>query len=113
MTFEYFNLTKCFKVWNIYFFMVEGIMSLDKVFSENYSLDKGVLNALDSFAQTYFVINSIEGRRWHNRDVFSFLKQIFSEEEIYDNERIISCYKYYFDKREDILNRENYQGDLI
>jgi hypothetical protein len=93
--------------------MEAEFISLEEIFSGNYSDDRGVLSALDKFAENYIMINNIEGRRWHNRNVFSFLKEIFIDGEVYDEKRIIFCYRYYLDKREEILNRKGYGGDLI
>ncbi|MEK6914405.1 MAG: hypothetical protein AABW83_02030 [Nanoarchaeota archaeon] len=93
--------------------MVKEFMNLEEVFSGDYKNDLGVLNALDSFAEGYSKINDFNGRRSHNRDVFSFLREVFYEKGSCDGDRIITCYKYYFDKREEILSRKSYQGDLI
>lgn len=93
--------------------MEREFMSFDEVFSKSYSNDKGVLKALELFAENYARINNIADRRSHNRNAFSLLKEVFQDDEFCDEERIRACYRYYLDKRENILNREDYQGDLI
>ena len=93
--------------------MGRGFMSFDEIFIGEYSNDKGVLKALRLFAENYARINTVADRRLHNRNAFSLLREIFHNNESCDEERIRTCYRYYLDERENILNRVNYQGDLI
>lgn len=93
--------------------MKRKFMSLDEVFSGEYNNYKGVLKALDSYAEQYSRIDNIPLRRKHNRSAFSLLREVFGDGKNCDEERVRSCYRYYLDKREELMYRKDYKGDVI
>jgi len=93
--------------------MGREFMSLDEVFSGNYSDSRSILKSLESFAESYAKIDGLSIRRKHNRSAINLLKQVFRKKWSCDEERVRTCYSYYIDKREKILGRENYRGDII
>ena len=89
-------------------------MSLDDVFSGEYVEDReAVIASLDRYAENYAKIDDVRIRRGHDRSALELIREIFWSKEGCDEERIRSCYRYYLDRKVDLIGKCGYPGDVI